>query len=113
MRIVRLGEPTWDVGIHGSRIHIGGLELSLDDLEGTISIFVGADGAPTLAPTDWLGAEVVLPPRPLVLSTVEVLGDEGEPLPMAQAVKGPVNEELVEVRLYPLPIREVADADHL
>ncbi|GAA6731906.1 hypothetical protein YIM73518_16700 [Thermus brockianus] len=109
MTVERVGEGRfWEAHLESGRLVVGGLEVDLegaDPLGGRIYLYVDAEGAPTLEPTGWLGAEVVLPPRRYTTEVVEVLGPEGEVYPMSVQKLEPVNPELVAVRLFALPER--------
>ncbi len=99
----------WEVSREGDLLRIGGLELDLGEgnLEGRLVVYADPEGRPTLEPTDWLGAEVLLPPRPLKAVQVGevVYGDEGNEQrePVYELRPGPLNWELVRVRLFGLP----------
>lgn len=106
------GGRCWEVALEGSLLRIGGLELDLEALSGPesrmVAVYAGADGAPTLEATDWLGAEVLLPGRPLeaVPAGEQVYEDEeGQEVrtPVYEYRMAPLNLELVQVRLFGLP----------
>lgn len=107
MTVEKVGEGQfWEAQLVNGRLVVGGLEVGLEGagpLGGRIYLYVDADGAPTLEPTGWLGAEVILPPRRYTTEVVEVLGPEGEVYPMPVQKLEPVNPELVVVRLFALP----------
>ena len=107
MTVERVGEGRfWEAHLESGRLVVGGLEVGLegaDPFGGRIYLYVDAEGAPTLDPTNWLGAEVILPPRRYTTEVVEVLGPEGEVFPMSVQTWEPVNPELVVVRLFALP----------
>jgi len=98
------GGRCWEVALEGSLLRIGGLELDLEALSKPepqrVAVYAGADGAPTLEATDWLGAEVLLPGRPL--EAVQ-MGDGSEEGPVYEFRYAPLNTEMVVVRLFGLP----------
>ncbi len=110
MTVERLGEPVWNVVLEGTNLQVEGLTLDLEALSGpeprVIRVYADAAGAPTLTPSGWLGAEVLLPPRPLKAVQVGevVYGDEGNEQrePVYELRPGPLNWELVRVRLFGL-----------
>lgn len=99
----------WEVSREGNLLRIGGLELDLGEgnLEGSLMVYADPEGRPTLEPTDWLGAEVLLPLRSLKAVQVGdvVYGDEGNEQrePVYELRPDPLNWELVRVRLFGLP----------
>lgn len=98
MTVERLGEPVWNVTLEGTNLQVEGLTLDLEALSGpeprVIQIYADATGAPTLTPTDWLGAEVECPGR----SWRWVGGEEGGHVEME-----PLSLERVRVRLFGVP----------
>ncbi|RTH24713.1 hypothetical protein [Thermus scotoductus] len=105
MRIERIGEGSvWDVTLSGNSLRVGGLVLDLEALPpGTHFIYEDASGEATLEATDWLGAEVYIPPREQVLVEEPVGVLEGEePTVMAVLRPGPLKLNLVSVRLFAL-----------
>ena len=99
MRVERVGSgPHWEPELVGSRLRVGGLELDLEALAGpspTRLLIYARGREATLEPTDWVGAEVFLPP---VREEVRWEGDEA---PVVE--REPLRTEMVEVRLFCLP----------
>ena len=104
----------WEVAREGHLLRIGGVELDLDALSGPeprrVAVYADGAGQPTLEATDWLGAEVLLPGRPLEAVPVgeQVYEDEeGHEVrtPVYDYRPAPLNWELVRVRLFGLPLQ--------
>lgn len=107
MTMERIGEGTfWPVTLEEGRLVVGGLELDLESLSGAepryILVYSLEDGSPTLEATTWLGAEIFLPGRPWESELVETVETEEGPVPVMGLRMGPLNPELVVLRLFPL-----------
>jgi len=87
----------WEVALEGTTLRVGGLELDLEALSGLEPrrVLVWAHGErASLEPSDWLGAEVLLPARAV---RYEADGEE------VREVWEPLRTELVVVKLFGLP----------
>lgn len=110
MRVERVGSgPHWEPELVGTRLRVGGLELDLEALAGPspVRLILYARGREaTLEPTDWVGAEVVVPGvREETRWEGEVRDEEGNVVELGHPVveREPLRTEMVEVRLFCLP----------
>lgn len=114
MRVERVegyGERYWEPRLAGANLHLGGLELDLDALSGPeprrVLVYARGEEA-SLEPTDWLGAELLLPAREVEQVQVgEVVYEDEEggtrAEPVYEARLRPLDLERVVLRLFPLP----------
>jgi len=111
-RVTAYGERYWEPHLEGTTLHLGGLELDLDALSGPeprrVLVYARGEEA-SLEPTDWLGAELLLPARGVEQVQVgEVVYEDEEGgarvEPVYETRLTPVNTELVLVRLFPLQV---------
>lgn len=110
MWVERVGiGPHWEPELVGTRLRLGGLELDLETLAGPTPsrVLVYARGQEaTLEPTDWVGAELCLPPvREEVRWEGGEVDEDGNVIwPGTPVVeREPLRTETVGVRLFPLP----------
>lgn len=111
-RVEGYGERYWEPHLEGTTLHLGGLELDLDALSGPeprrVPVYALGEEA-SLEPTDWLGAELLLPARGVERVQVGEMVYEDEEggarvEPVYETRLTPVNTELVLVRLFPLQV---------
>lgn len=110
-RVTAYGERYWEPHLEGTTLHLGGLELDLDALSGPeprrVPVYALGEEA-SLEPTDWLGAELLLPARGMGLVQVGEMVYEDEEggtrvEPVYEARLRPLDLERVVLRLFPLP----------
>ncbi|APD10210.1 MULTISPECIES: hypothetical protein [Thermus] len=125
MTVERVGDGRhWEARLEGGVLYVDGVALDLEALSGPepqrVYVYATPQGGPTLDPTDWLGAEVLLPARPLeqveVGEMVYQLEDGGEVVERREPVyewrPTPLRADLVRVRLFALPILDALEVRH-
>lgn len=110
-RVEGCGERYWEPHLEGTTLHLGGLELDLDALSGPeprrVLVYARGEEA-SLEPTDWLGAELLLPARGVERVQVGEMVYEDEEggtrvEPVYETQLRPLDLERVVLRLFPLP----------